>query len=209
VGVKMTIPKIIHYCWFGKKPLPDIFLKCKKSWETHCPDFQLIFWNDYNVNISEDVYLLETYKSSEFAMMSDYFRLKIIYELGGVYLDIDVEILKSFNDLLEHEAFFSLDNDFNVNPGNGFGASKGNLLIKFLLDSYKLEKPLKYIPSPTKDTLTLKSIGYEPHNRIHVYRGAVIYPCEYFSPYDWLKQKDKIKVFLMRTFNSLMIFLSN
>ena len=95
-----TIPKIIHYCWFGEKEMPKVEKNYIEGWKKICPDYKIMCWNETNVNLQENLYVSQAYKSKKYAFVSDYFRIKALYEYGGIYLDTDVELLKSFDDLL-------------------------------------------------------------------------------------------------------------
>ena len=87
------IPKVIHYCWFGGNPLPDLALRCIESWKRYNPDYEIIRWDEDNYDINADYYTAEAYRAKKWAFLSDYARLKIVYENGGIYLDTDVEAL--------------------------------------------------------------------------------------------------------------------
>ena len=131
------IPKTIHYCWFGGNPKSKIINKCIKSWKKYCPDYQIIEWNESNFDINCNKYVSEAYQNKKWAFVSDYARLWIIYNNGGIYLDTDVELIKNLDELLGNDAFFSSENNLNINTGLGFGATKNNVSVKMLLDSYE------------------------------------------------------------------------
>ena len=96
------IPKVIHYCWFGHSPKPALFQRCIASWKKYCPDYEIIEWNEDNFDISQNDYAREAYEEKKWAFVTDYARLWIVYNHGGIYLDTDVEIIKEF-DLAEYE----------------------------------------------------------------------------------------------------------
>ena len=100
----MSIPKVIHYCWFGGAPLPRLAEKCLKSWKKYCPDYEIRLWNEENFDLNENRYVREAASVGKWAFVSDYVRLKVILEHGGIYLDTDVELLKSLDSLLEEKA---------------------------------------------------------------------------------------------------------
>ena len=124
----MTIPRKIHYCWFGGNELPDLAIHCINSWKIHCPDYEVICWDETNSDLSSCEFVIEAYKQKKWAFVSDYMRLKIIEEHGGIYLDIDVELLKSLDDFLVLDAFMGFENTrpYYVNSGLGFGSQKNN-----------------------------------------------------------------------------------
>jgi hypothetical protein len=100
------IPKTIHYCWFGRNPIPELELKCIKSWSKHFPDHKIQMWNEDNFDINEAVFVKQAYETKHYAFVSDYVRAKVLYEYGGIYLDTDVEILQSFESLLKEKDCF-------------------------------------------------------------------------------------------------------
>ena len=130
------IPKIIHYCWFGRNSKPHSVLKCIKSWEKYLPDYKIIEWNEDNFPIEDNIYCKQAYECKKWAFATDYARLWIIYNYGGIYLDTDVEVVKSWDPLLKHDCFIGRQPGYQVNTGSGFGAVKGHPLIKIMLDDY-------------------------------------------------------------------------
>jgi len=107
----MSIPKVIHYCWFGKGKMPKLAKKCIKSWKKYCPDYKIICHNEDNFDLTQNRYLNEAYKAGKWAFVSDYVRLKIIYDNGGIYLDTDVELIKPIDDLLLTKGFMGFGAD--------------------------------------------------------------------------------------------------
>jgi len=99
----MSIPKIIHYCWFGKGPMPEKEQKCVETWKQFFPDYELKLWNEENFDYESCLFSRQAYESKKYAFVSDYARAKILYEYGGLYMDTDVKVLKSFSDLLEKD----------------------------------------------------------------------------------------------------------
>ena len=112
----MSIPKVIHYCWFGKGEMPPLTKKCLKSWKKYCPDYKIICWNEENFDVSQNRYMCEAYEAKKWAFVSDYARLKIIYDQGGIYLDTDVELFKSLDLIRDNNAIVH-------QTGHGFHAS--------------------------------------------------------------------------------------
>ena len=100
------IPKIIHYCWFGKKDKPDIVNHCINSWKKVLDDYEIIEWNEDNFDVESNTYVKQAYESGKFAFVSDFVRIKALYDYGGIYLDTDVEVFKKFDDLLDNESFW-------------------------------------------------------------------------------------------------------
>ena len=125
-----TIPKIIHYCWFGGKPLPEDLQKCVDSW-SKLDGYHVMRWDESNCSFDENEFVRKTYAEKQLGFIGDYYRLKAVYEYGGIYLDTDVELVKNIDELLEHKAYmgFEVGGEF-VNPGLGFGAEKNFPLFK-------------------------------------------------------------------------------
>ena len=130
------IPKIIHYCWFGRNPLPPLAEKCIASWREFLPDYEIKEWNEDNFDVNINPYTAEAYKAKKYAFVSDYARFWILYQYGGLYFDTDVEIIKSIDDIVERGPFMGCeryaDNSgskgattLGVAPGLGLGANPG------------------------------------------------------------------------------------
>ncbi len=128
-----TIPKIIHYCWFGK-PMPTELKQYVESWNL-LHDYKKIEWNDTNCTFNENAFVRKAYSEKAFGFLGDYYRLKVLYEYGGIYLDTDVKVFKSFDPLLSNEVFLNFI--FNSSIGTAIiGAKPHNAFIKQLLDMY-------------------------------------------------------------------------
>lgn len=189
----MSIPKVIHYCWFGGNPLPKSAQKCINSWKKYCPDYEIIQWNEENFDFSENRYAREAYEQKKWAFVSDYARLKIIYEYGGIYLDTDVELIKSFDPLLSHDGFMGFQDKTQVASGLGFGACKHHPIIRKMLQDYddipfiREDGSLDTTACPRRNTQALLTEGllleYPEVQNLH---GIYIYPPEYFCPIDYL-----------------------
>lgn len=129
-----SIPKIIHYCWFGGKPIPDSLQKCIDSWEK-LEGYTIMRWDESNCSFDENEFVRKTYAEKQLGFIGDYYRLKAVYEYGGIYLDTDVKVYKSFDPLLQHQAFLNFIFDCSVGSAI-IGARPKNPLIKALLDMY-------------------------------------------------------------------------
>lgn len=130
------IPQIIHYCWFGNGEKPAVFSKCLESWKKFLPEYEIIEWNERNIDLSWCSFVEDAVKEKKWAFVSDVVRLKVVYEMGGIYLDTDVELYSSWEHLMTQEAFFFFQNHNQLNTGLGFGAAKGNSLIQYMLEDY-------------------------------------------------------------------------
>lgn len=182
------IPKIIHYCWFGSAPMTELGRKCIESWKKFCPDYEIRLWNEQNVALDSVPYMREAYEEKAYGFVPDVARLQIIYEHGGIYLDTDVELIRPLDELLDKPAFMGQEDNKFVALGLGFGAEKGNPVIKMMLDDYqnrhfRLENgELDRTPAPRIQMNVLERLGYRPGPSVQTLEGAVIYPAEYFCP---------------------------
>ena len=131
----MSIPKVINYCWFGRGELPDDTKRYIETWKKNCPDYKIIEWNEDNFDIHSNTYVEEAYIAKKYAFVTDYVRLYVLYNNGGIYMDTDVEILKPIDRFLNEKAFSSFENNNTLSTGI-MGAEKGNLWIKDLMDEY-------------------------------------------------------------------------
>lgn len=131
------IPKKLHYCWFGGKPLPDNYKRYMESWYKFCPDYEIIEWNESNYDVSKCQYMWDAYQKKMWGFVSDYARLDVVYHNGGIYLDTDVELIRCVDDLLYQKGFAGFEDDEHVAIGLGFGAIKGFPLLKEMLLYYE------------------------------------------------------------------------
>lgn len=188
-----TIPKVIHYCWFGEKPLPRTAVKCINSWNKFFPGFEIKEWNESNYNVKKVPYIAEAYEEKKFAFVSDYARFDILFQYGGVYFDTDVEVIKPFNDILEHGSFMGCEIDggekeIQVAPGLGIAATPGLDIFKEILYFYSTQHFLNddgSINTETvvkKTTKVLREHGLKDCKGIQSIAGITIYPREYFNP---------------------------
>ncbi|ULH06408.1 glycosyltransferase family 32 protein [Alcaligenes faecalis] len=104
------IPRIIHFCWFGRGKKNKLIESCISSWERYLPDYEIMEWNEDNFDVSSNGYVFEAYKKRKWAFVSDFVRLYAIKEYGGIYLDTDVEVFRSFDKFLGHKAFTGFEN---------------------------------------------------------------------------------------------------
>lgn len=193
------IPKKIHYCWFGGKPLNSLGEKCFASWKNHFPDYKIIEWNENNFDVNCCQYIREAYEAKKWAFVSDYARFKILYEQGGIYFDTDVEVIKSFDDILEKGNFMGCEGEAgDVAPGLGFGVNPGLGLIKKILENYEKDTffnpdgSLNLTTIVTRTTDVLKRHGLQAVNEIQTVAEINIYPREYFCPIDMKTGKIEI-----------------
>ncbi len=184
------IPKIIHYCWFGRGQMPELALKCIASWKKHLPDYELKLWNEDNFDINSNSYVKEAYEARKFAFVTDYVRLYALYNEGGIYMDTDVEVLKSLDDLLTLPAFSGYEsNKTSMFPTGLMASAKGGVWVKEQLDYYTDRHFLK--PDNTYDMTTNVQIisgimaknGFEFTGEYQVYKDDMhCFPKDYFCP---------------------------
>ena len=191
------IPKVIHYCWFGKGPLPSSARKCIDSWIKYFPDYEIKQWNEDNFEIDKFDYTKEAYAAKKYAFVSDFVRFWVLYHHGGLYFDTDVEVVKDFSDILNCGPFMGFElnpiNKMNkmmrINPGLGIGATPFHPFYKELLDLYASMHWVSYTESQgvmptvvdyTTDLFIKK--GIKVLNGIQRIDGINIYPENYFCP---------------------------
>lgn len=181
------IPKTIHYCWFGRGKKPKLAQQCIESWRRYCPDYTIIEWNEDNFDINRNGYLRRCYQNKQWAFLSDYVRLVVVYEHGGIYFDTDVEVIRPFDDLLDACAFFGFENNDYVATGLGFGAEPNHIAVRNMLNEYidLLDGKHDVVKCPQLNTQGLLSLGLKQNGQYQVLRdNTIIYPTEYFNPLD-------------------------
>lgn len=182
------IPKVIHYCWFGGNKLPKSVKKNIESWKKYCPDYKIVRWDESNFDVNSNEFVREAYAAKAWAFVSDYVRLKVVYDNGGVYLDTDVELIKNLDHLLNANSYFFEHQGVHlVNTGLGFGAVKGSEAVDCMLNEYdglsfSLNKKEK-IACPILNTRPLEKLGFNYSDRVYSYEWGVVYPPEYADPY--------------------------
>lgn len=223
------IPKVIHYCWFGRGEKPALAKKCIASWKKYCPDYEIVEWNEDNFDIAQYPYAKYCYENQKWAFLSDFARLIVVYENGGIYFDTDVEVIRSFDELLKQEAFFGFESSSDVNTGLGFGAVAKHKTVRAMIQEYEALRtdidgkyPLQACPA--LNTAALTSMGLEKNGKYQHVEGAVILPITYFNPYDdptgrllktehtysihwyaksWLDKKTVIRSWIMKPFHRM------
>lgn len=186
------IPKIIHYCWFGKGELPKLAQKCIDSWNKYMEDYKIMVWSEENFDINMNKFVSEAYSEKKWAFVSDYVRLYALYNHGGIYLDTDVEIIKKIDDyFLSNKGFTGFENDINI-PTGIMASEKNNSWVKELLDYYKNKS--FYKENGELDLTTnveiisniSKKFGFIPNSKKQVFHdGIAVYPKDYFCPKDY------------------------
>lgn len=188
----MAIPKIIHFCWFGRGPKNELAQKCIQSWKKYCPDYILKEWNEDNFNLDTNEYVRQAYDNKKFAFVTDFVRLYALYNEGGIYMDTDVEVLKPLDAFLKHSAFSSFENNNKI-PTGLMAAEKGNDWIFDLMQEYT---DLEFIDKNGRmdlttnveriTNLTVEKYGLLPKSSYQELGGGIVtmYPYDYFCPKD-------------------------
>jgi mannosyltransferase OCH1-like enzyme len=185
------IPKIIHYCWFGKGDMPKLETECIRSWKKHLPDYEFVLWNEERFDVTKHPYVKEAYEAKKYAFVTDYVRLYALYYYGGIYMDTDVEVLKPLDSFLVHKAFIGCESDVLLGTGT-IGAESGHPWIKDLLAEYENKRFI--LPDGSYNTIpntylvaefTKKAYGWEPKDAYQVLKEDLhVYPFDFFCAKD-------------------------
>ncbi len=192
------LPKKIHYCWFGRNPLPESAKKCIASWRKFFPDYEIIEWNEDNFDVNSIPYTREACEAKKYAFVSDYARYAILYDQGGIYFDTDVEVIRPMEDILRKGPYMGFEINPGkerrygaVNPGLGFAAYPGMKFFQTVLNYYR---DLRFILLDGKyneidaivniTTRELVKAGLSDESGIQEVEGVTVYPADYFNPLD-------------------------
>ncbi len=186
------IPKIIHYCWFGRGKMPALALKCIESWKMFLPDYELMLWSEDNFDVNTYRYTKEAHESKKYAFVTDVVRLKALKEIGGIYMDTDVEVLKSFDDLLYLPAFSGFES-LNFVPTGIMASEKDGKWVTEQL-KYYTDRPFILEDGSFDQTTNTTSIsnymqgrGFLLDNSYQIFDEMHFFPHDYFSPLVWGK----------------------
>ena len=183
------IPKIIHLCWLSGDPYPEKIQKCLESWKKYLPDYEIMLWDTSRFDVNLSNWTRQAFEKKKYAFVSDYVRFYSLYNYGGIYLDSDVEVLKSFDSLLSESFFFGYE--YTAVPEAAVvGAEKGLPWVKTCLDWYSNNDFInkngneRHIVAPlilkmgVEKTLNIRLLDVE--SIVYTCNGA-IYPADYFS----------------------------
>jgi hypothetical protein len=182
------IPKTIHYCWFGGNKLPDLAVKCIDSWKKHLPEYEIKEWNENNFNLDDHPFAKEALKNKKYAFISDVCRLYALKNHGGIYMDTDVEVLKSLDVFLNKEAFSGFENDDFVPTGIMASVKDGEWVTELLAyyDSrsfIRADGELDTLSNTFIITEMMKGKGFVMNNTFQEKEDYVsFYPNDYFCP---------------------------
>lgn len=184
------IPKIIHYCWFGRGEKPELAKKCIASWRKSCPDFEIREWNEGNCDYLSIPFMAEAYAAKKYAFVSDAMRLIVLEQYGGVYFDTDVEVLRDISPLLDDEGFIGFENDQFVNSGQIMAAKAHHPVIQAMIEEYKklhftnADGTTTPVGCPRLNTDVMERFGLIRNGREQVVAGIHVYSADYFNPMD-------------------------
>ncbi len=183
------IPKKIHYCWFGRGPMSELTLKCIESWHKYMPDWEYNLWNEENFDISSYPYALEAYKAGKFAFVSDVARLHALVHQGGIYLDTDVLVYRSFEDLLKYRAFAGFEGSKHCPVGTCVIGSE--IQAEWVCQQLRYYEDRRFILPDGRYDLTTNvtfitgkmiSEGFLTNGQEQDFGGVHIFPVDYFCP---------------------------
>lgn len=183
------IPKIIHFCWMSGDPYPELIEKCIQSWRNKLPDYKIVKWDSSNFRYQDFLYAKEAMDKKRYAFVSDILRLYALYNYGGIYLDSDIEVLKSFNSLLHNKAFTGFESDDRIGVWL-LASEKGNPIFKEMLDCYQGKHFIKengemdLTPNPVILGPVFDKYGLQYNNERQELENITIYPKDYFCPLD-------------------------
>ena len=183
------IPKIIHFCWFGRNKKSSLIEKCIESWKKYCPDYEIIEWNEDNFDVHCCKYVEEAYEAKKWAFVSDYCRFYVLKQMGGIYLDTDVELLKSLDSYLK-TPLIAFEDEKKLAPGLIFACEKEDELCKQLLDEYDNDHFKNGDGTFNTRTVCDRATdlflhyGLQANNTLQTVAGYTVYPTDYFNPYD-------------------------
>lgn len=194
-----VIPRKIHYCWFGRKDMPEFLQKNIDTWERLCPGYEIIRWDEDNYDVSKIPFMREAFEQKRYGFATDVARLDILYRYGGIYMDTDVTLLKGLDELLYQEAFVSVEKWGNINTGGGCGAVQYHPMIKKMLEfrsgfhflladgSHNTETNGLYETAPFVEA------GMRIDNTAQRVEGVTVYPSSVFHPYDYLSCQNELQ----------------
>ena len=184
------IPKIIHYCWFGRGEKPELAKKCIASWKKFCPDFEIREWNEDNCDYLAMPFMAEAYAAKKYAFVSDVMLLVVLEQYGGVYFDTDVEVLRDISPLLNDEGFIGFENNRFVNSGQVMAAVPHQPIVQAMIDEYKKlhymqpDSSVMPIGCPPLNSDVLEGFGLIRNGQEQIVAGIHVYPDDYFNPMD-------------------------
>lgn len=186
------IEKKIHCFWFSNDRKPEAYQRCMDSWKRICPDYEIIEWNARNYDWEKNRFMKQAFEKKKWAFVSDFARLDVIYHYGGIYLDMDVELLKSLDPWLQFSAFFNFGTQNDIDLGSGFGSIKMHPVLRTLLELYENADFLDKNGEPMTERYMQPQLIRErfPHMGIHMngnmqlVNDVLVLPRKYHTPVD-------------------------
>lgn len=189
---KPVIPKVLHYMWLGNRPMPEKLEKCVESWKTFCPDYEIVRWDETNYDVHKNAFVAEAYDNGRYGFVPDFARLDILHQYGGIYMDTDVEVVRSLDELLYQRAFCGVEKWQVLNFGGCCGAVKGHAGLEPFLERWSERRILREdgtldsLSSGLIDTEIALQAGYQMNGENQNVLGINIYTFDYFHPYDYM-----------------------
>ena len=184
------IPKNIHFCWYGKGEYNETIKKCMASWKEKLPDYTIKKWDETNTPFDKLPFLKMLYNQKKWSFITDYVRLYALYKEGGIYLDTDIEVIKSFDNFLNEKAFVGFQTKLEESkyPLNSavIGSEKGN---KFILDCIKITEKKQRLSfnamgGPPIVSKVLLGYGLKDYKKQYL-NNVLLLTTEYFFPFAW------------------------
>lgn len=184
------IPRIIHYCWFGGNPKPELALRCIDSWKRFCPDYEIIEWNEENFDITSNTYVREAYENKKWAFVTDVVRLYVLVNYGGIYMDTDVEVVKSLDELLKYEAVSGFESEHEIPTGLMASVKQQPLFLELLAEYDNIhfvnpDKSLDLTTNVSRITRKCEKYGLKRDNTLQTINGFTLLPKDYLCPKDY------------------------
>ncbi|MDE7430436.1 MAG: hypothetical protein K2N34_00725 [Lachnospiraceae bacterium] len=193
-----VIPKKIHYIWFGGGDIPQNLQRSIDSWRKYCPDYEIIRWDESNYDVRKCLYMRQAYQHKRYSFVTDYAKIDILYNYGGIYMDTDVEVIRSLDDLLYQEAFTSVEKWQVINFGGCSGAVCGHPSLEAYLQAWEKREliredgTLDTLSSGYVDTRVALDNGFTMNGQNQTVLGMNIYTYDYFHPYDYMSGRTEI-----------------
>ncbi len=187
----MSIPKIIHLCWFGRGAYSPLAKLCLESWSKFLPEYEIRLWNEDNYDVNCCSFSAKAYENKKWAFVSDYARLSLLYRYGGVYMDTDLEVIKDFSALLEGKRFVSSYIEGGLITAGFIACEAGHPFVKKLLDYYETEslkidrgEEVRFVMNPLIYTeIAMEAYGFDPKAESFCNDEITVYPIDYFMAY--------------------------
>lgn len=180
------IPKVIHYIWLGGKTLPKIAEKCIKSWKKFCPGYEIKRWDETNLDLNKYEFVKDAYQAKKYAFASDVLRTEVLYQEGGIYFDIDVELVKPIDDVLDVDCVMGFESSKALAPGLLMASVKGNKDFSNILNIYQDTKfdinNMKNFTVCEIFTKYYEQKGLKREDETQTIGNTKFYASEYFSP---------------------------